>query len=82
MQGPEVSAGSRNPQVRNRELFDHFNGEVSLPGAIERIKISTRQYAKRQLTWFKKDNEFHWCLPDAAAVIAYLEEMADSWKLG
>jgi tRNA dimethylallyltransferase len=65
--------------VGYRELFDHFNGEISLPGAIERIKISTRQYAKRQLTWFKKDNDFHWCLPNAENVMAYLEEMEGSW---
>lgn len=39
--------------VGYRELFDHFNGEISLDEAIDRIKINTRRYAKRQVTWFK-----------------------------
>lgn len=46
--------------VGYRELFDHFNGKLSLPQAIERIKINTRQYAKRQMTWFKKDTTISW----------------------
>jgi tRNA dimethylallyltransferase len=62
--------------VGYRELFDHFNGEISLPGAIERIKISTRQYAKRQLTWFRKDNGYHWCLPGVTHVQSYLRKIA------
>jgi tRNA dimethylallyltransferase len=62
--------------VGYRELFDHFNGEISLAGAIERIKISTRQYAKRQLTWFRKDNEYHWCLPGVTHVQSYLRKIA------
>ncbi len=60
--------------VGYRELFDHFNGEISLPGAIELVKISTRQYAKRQLTWFRKHQDYHWCPPDAATVLNYLKE--------
>jgi tRNA dimethylallyltransferase len=62
--------------VGYRELFDHFNGEISLAEAIERIKISTRQYAKRQLTWFRKDKDYHWCSPDSDAVLGYLAERA------
>ena len=46
--------------VGYRELFDHLNGELSLPEAVERIKINTRQYAKRQMTWFKKDQAIEW----------------------
>ena len=46
--------------VGYRELFDHLNGLFTLPQAIERIKINTRQYAKRQMTWFKKDADIHW----------------------
>ncbi len=41
--------------VGYKELFEHLDGEMSLPEAIEKIKINTRQYAKRQMTWFKKD---------------------------
>ncbi len=50
--------------VGYRELFDFFENKNSLKAAIERIKISTRQYAKRQLTWFKKDTEIHWIHPN------------------
>jgi tRNA dimethylallyltransferase len=34
-----------------------------LPDAVELIKINTRQYAKRQMTWFKKDKEMNWFAP-------------------
>lgn len=46
--------------VGYRELFSHFNNETSLLQAVESIKINTRQYAKRQMTWFKKDADIHW----------------------
>ena len=46
------------------ELFDYLDKRIRLPEAIERIKISTRQYAKRQLTWFKKDEDISWFQPD------------------
>ncbi len=42
------------------EIFDYFDNKLSLTEAIERIKINTRQYAKRQMTWFKKDNTIQW----------------------
>ena len=45
------------------ELFDYLDKRITLPEAIERIKISTRQYAKRQLTWFKKDEDISWFQP-------------------
>ena len=49
--------------VGYRELFDHLNGLCSLDAAVEFIKTSTRQYAKRQMTWFKKDENIHWFHP-------------------
>jgi tRNA dimethylallyltransferase len=42
------------------EIFDHLDGNISLEAAIEEIKKNTRQYAKRQLTWFRKDKEIKW----------------------
>ncbi|NOT52194.1 MAG: tRNA (adenosine(37)-N6)-dimethylallyltransferase MiaA [Chitinophagaceae bacterium] len=42
------------------ELFDHLEGKLTLAEVIERIKINTRQYARRQMTWFKKDGEIKW----------------------
>jgi len=49
--------------VGYRELYGHIIGDLSLEDAVEAIKINTRQYAKRQMTWFKKDEEVIWCEP-------------------
>ena len=49
--------------VGYRELFAYLDGEVSLDEAVTSIKINTRQYAKRQMTWFKKVGEIKWCSP-------------------
>lgn len=45
------------------ELFDWLDGTISLEKAVEQIKTATRQYAKRQMTWFKKDKELQWFSP-------------------
>ncbi|MFY7840639.1 MAG: tRNA (adenosine(37)-N6)-dimethylallyltransferase MiaA [Lacibacter sp.] len=59
--------------VGYRELFDYFDGIISLAQAIEKIKQNSRHYAKRQLTWFKRDAEMKWFHPsDAAAIISYI----------
>ncbi|WP_416438765.1 tRNA (adenosine(37)-N6)-dimethylallyltransferase MiaA [Phnomibacter sp. MR] len=49
--------------VGYQELFEYFEGTISLTNAIEKIKSHTRQYAKRQMTWFKKDQTVHWFDP-------------------
>ena len=46
------------------EMFDYLEGRVSLHDAVELIKKNTRQYAKRQITWFKKEREIAWFAPD------------------
>lgn len=46
--------------VGYRELFDFIENKYSLEEAVEKIKINTRHYAKRQLTWFKKDTAINW----------------------
>lgn len=51
------------------ELFDYMDGKYDLPTAIEKIKQHTRNYAKRQLTWFRKDEEFNWLSPKEGNVI-------------
>ncbi len=43
-----------------RELFPYFRGEVTLPAAIEQVKLDSRHYAKRQLTWFRNKLSVHW----------------------
>ncbi len=56
--------------VGYRELFSHLHGATSLNNAVAAIKINTRQYAKRQMTWFKKDAAVQWCIPVLANVLA------------
>lgn len=46
--------------VGYKELFDFLDGKCSLEDATNRIKINTRQYAKRQMTWFRKNDEYKW----------------------
>ncbi|MDB5208811.1 MAG: miaA [Flavisolibacter sp.] len=59
--------------VGYKELFACCDNDISLPEAIEAIKRNTRRYAKRQLTWFRKDNEWEWILPDAVQVIRFVK---------
>jgi tRNA dimethylallyltransferase len=54
--------------VGYRELFDHLDGKCSLEEAIDHIKTNTRHYAKRQMTWFKKDTEIQWFSPTPASL--------------
>lgn len=51
------------------ELFDYIDGKYTLEEAVDKIKQHTRNYAKRQLTWFRKDKEFHWLRADDAHII-------------
>ena len=55
--------------VGYKELFSYLSGQLTLPKATEAIKINTRQYAKRQMTWFKKDTGIHWCSVDFDEVL-------------
>ncbi len=50
--------------IGHKEFFDYFDGKISLEGATEKLKQSTRRYAKRQLTWFNKDKRIHWIYKD------------------
>lgn len=47
--------------VGYKELFDLFDGNVTLEKAIENIKTNSRRYAKRQITWFKRDLSYEYC---------------------
>ena len=50
--------------VGYKELFASFDGDCSLKEAVEQIKIHTRQYAKRQMTWLRKDTSYQWIMPE------------------
>ena len=61
--------------VGYKELFDYFDGIYSLEEAIERIKGNTRRYARKQLTWFKRDPEVKWFHPDNVdEIINYISQ--------
>lgn len=56
------------------EIFDYLDGKKSLDDAIEEIKKNTRQYAKRQMTWFKKDKEIEWFSPkEIKGMVSYVQ---------
>ena len=50
--------------VGYKELFSYFGGDCTLAEAVEQIKIHTRQYAKRQMTWLRKDKTYCWITPN------------------
>jgi len=56
------------------EIFDYFDGKLSLEEAVDKIKQHSRQYAKRQITWFKKYGNTTWFEPqDITGIIQFLE---------
>ena len=61
--------------VGYKELFDYFDGRWPLEEAVERIKGNTRRYARKQLTWYKKDDRFRWFHPqDKEKIINYITQ--------
>ena len=50
--------------VGYKELFTYFDGQCTPTEAVDQIKIHTRQYAKRQMTWLRKDTSYHWIMPE------------------
>ena len=59
--------------VGYRELFEEFDGNFTKEFAIEEIKKNTRRFAKRQMTWFKKDEKVNWFSPiDYNSIIEFV----------
>lgn len=54
--------------VGYRELFDYMEGKYGLEEAVAKLQQNTRHYAKRQMTWFKKDASYMWLPPDEGTV--------------
>ncbi len=70
---PQKHLNSLNT-VGYRELFAYFDGEISREKAIELIKRNSRRYARKQLTWFRKDKNMRWFEPDQTEeIIEYIE---------
>lgn len=61
--------------VGYNEFFDYFEGKIDLKTAIDLIKQNSRRYAKRQLTWFKKDTQYQWFSPfQVNEIIEYIQK--------
>ncbi|MFV0555245.1 MAG: tRNA (adenosine(37)-N6)-dimethylallyltransferase MiaA [Mangrovibacterium sp.] len=72
---PQADLNALNT-VGYKELFAHFRGEHDLNKAIELIKRNTRHYAKKQLTWFRKDLSTQWFHPDDYnQILSYVREV-------
>jgi tRNA dimethylallyltransferase len=60
--------------VGYKEIIEYLDNKTSLESAIESIKQNTRNYAKRQMTWFRKDQEIHWFHPEKVdEIIRYVD---------
>lgn len=65
--------------VGYRELFNYLEGRLTFEEAVEKIKVNSRRYAKRQLTWFKKDAEINWFNPtELTAIVNFIEEKSNA----
>ncbi|WP_342329260.1 tRNA (adenosine(37)-N6)-dimethylallyltransferase MiaA [Pedobacter sp. FW305-3-2-15-E-R2A2] len=61
------------------ELFDYLDGNITLETAIDKIKQNTRRFAKRQLTWFRRDDSIAWFEPtESKAVILHIDKILNS----
>lgn len=62
--------------VGYKELFEYFDGKISLDEAVNLIQQNTRRYAKRQMTWFKRQADMHWInLADVKNIIPTIEQL-------
>ena len=60
--------------VGYKELFNYFDGEWPLDLAVEKIRRNSRVYARKQMTWFKRDEEIKWFHPDEETeILRYLD---------
>jgi tRNA dimethylallyltransferase len=65
--------------VGYKELFKYLDGEWTIEEAVEKIKRNTRIYAKKQLTWFKKDMSIRWFHPDQRTdIISYINSQLNA----
>ena len=65
---PKALQGAEKLQALGyRQVVEHLRGERGLPETIELVKIKTRQFAKRQMTWFRRQFRLDWlhCAPQA-----------------
>ena len=62
--------------VGYKELFAHFDGDCTLEFAIEKIKQNSRIYSRKQMTWYRRDEDIRWFHPDEhESIMAYLDSV-------
>lgn len=67
--------------VGYKEIFKYLDGEWELPFAIEKIKQNSRIYSRKQMTWFKRDEEIQWFHPEQETeILSYLHTRLDTYK--
>jgi tRNA dimethylallyltransferase len=65
--------------VGYREIFDYLDGKYDKDEAVRLLKRNSRRYAKRQLTWFKRDEEMRWFSPDKVdLIVKYISDHANN----
>ncbi len=84
-----LNGGATSAQaIGHKELFGYFKGEIPLETAVENLKMETRRYAKRQMTWFRRNKDINWIYADetpdvfseAERIITVIERMQRSQK--
>lgn len=64
--------------VGYKEMFAYFDGKMSLEEAADKIRQNSRIYSRKQMTWFKRDNQIKWFEPEQLGdIIAYISESSD-----
>jgi len=63
-----------------KEFFPYFNGEVNLETAIDKIKQNSRNYAKRQITWFKRNKNINWFNKSYITTDEIFDEVISKYK--
>jgi len=64
--------------VGYKEIFGYLDGKTTLEEAIDLIKRHSRQYARRQITWFRKNRDIRWFAPEEhGAIIKYVQECVE-----
>ncbi len=71
---PFKSLNSLNT-VGYKELFSYFDGDITLDEAVDLVRRNSRKYARKQLTWFRRDKDIHWFEPtQIQEIIAFIEQ--------
>lgn len=74
-------SGGAVQAIGHKELFGYLSGECSLEEAADNLRRATRRYAKRQLTWFRRDERINWiCIDLSPDVVGEAVEITEKWR--